>query len=183
MHFLLQENREKLQGFSRKEISGWGLFLCSKITEQRKTFQAQNYIVKKKGRRQVRIQPNFAKRLKTDYENFKESFIEDLKADLYEKGLDVSVKVSQVDKMNESYEAITVTPEGSNIGVNLNMEKFFEAYENGTDFDSVVAKASDVIEGGLNNQPTVDVASKKYNIGRVYTAWGSNIETRSYLIE
>ena len=94
-----------------------------------------------------------------DYENFKESFIEDLKADLYEKGLDVSVKVSQVDKMNESYEAITVTPEGSNIGVNLNMEKFFEAYENGTDFDAVVAKAADVIEGGLNNQPTVDVAS------------------------
>lgn len=118
-----------------------------------------------------------------DYENFKESFIEDLKADLYEKGLDVSMKVSQVDKMNEFYEAITVTPEGSNIGVNLNMEKFFEAYENGTDFDAVVAKAADVIEGGLNNQPTADVASKKYNIGRVYTAWGSNIETRSYLIE
>lgn len=94
-----------------------------------------------------------------DYENFKESFIEDLKAGLYEKGFDVNAKITQVEKMNESYEAITVTPEGSNIGVNLNMEKFFEAYENGTDFDAVVSKAIDVIEGGLNNQPTVDVSS------------------------
>jgi len=32
-----------------------------------------------------------------------------------------------VEKMNESYEAMTVTPGGSNVGVNVNMEKFFEA--------------------------------------------------------
>ena len=94
-----------------------------------------------------------------DYENFKESFIEDVKASLYERGIDANVSIHQVDKMNESYEAITVTPEGSNIGVNLNMEKFFEAYENGTDIDAVVAKAVDTIEGGLNNQPAVDVSA------------------------
>ena len=94
-----------------------------------------------------------------DYENFKESFIEDVKAGLYERGIDANVSIHQVDKMNESYEAITVTPEGSNIGVNLNMEKFFEAYENGTDIDAVVVKAVDTIEGGLSNQPAVDVSA------------------------
>lgn len=33
------------------------------------------------------------------------------------------------------------------------MEKFFEAYENGTDYDAVVDKAVDVIEGSFANQP------------------------------
>ena len=93
------------------------------------------------------------------YEEFKDQFTEDVKQALKDAGIDAKVSTNTVNKMNESYEAMTITPEGSNIGVNVNMEKFFEAYENGTDYDSVVAKAVDVIEGGFANQPTVDVAS------------------------
>lgn len=33
------------------------------------------------------------------------------------------------------------------------------------------------------NLAIIEWLSKKYNIGRVYAAWGSNIETRSYLVE
>ena len=94
-----------------------------------------------------------------DFENFKEQFAEDVKKELYENGVEANVSTSSVEKMNESYEALTVTPEGSNIGVNLNMTKLFKAYENGTGFDEVVAKAVQVIENGLGNPPTVDVAS------------------------
>lgn len=105
---------------------------------------SQQYHIKK-GRREVRIQPDFAKRLKMDYEQFKESFIEDLKAGLADKGFeDVSIKVNEVNKLNESYEAISVTPVGENIGINTNLETFFESYENGADYDAVVAKAVDV---------------------------------------
>ena len=53
---------------------------------------------------------------KMDYENFKEQFVADVK-----------VSVNEVNKLNESYEAITVTPEGSNIGVNISLEKFYDA--------------------------------------------------------
>ena len=54
-----------------------------------------------------------------DYESFKEQFVEDVKDRLYEQGAEVNVSVHEVNKLNESYEAITVTPEGSNIGVNM----------------------------------------------------------------
>ena len=94
-----------------------------------------------------------------DFNEFKEQFTEDVKQALEDAGIDADITVRTVDKMNESYEAMTVTPEGSNVGVNVNMEKFFEAYENGTDYDAVVDKAVDVIEGGFANQPTVDVAA------------------------
>ena len=66
-----------------------------------------------------------------DFEKFKESLIEDVQQGLYEKGIEANVSTNEVSKLNESYEALTVTPEGSNVGVNVNMENFFEAYDNG----------------------------------------------------
>ena len=94
-----------------------------------------------------------------DFNEFKEQFTEDVKQGLADAGIEVKVSTNTVEKMNESYEAMTVTPEGSNVGVNVNMEKFFEAYENGTDYEAVVGKAIGVIEGGFANQPTVDVSA------------------------
>ena len=94
-----------------------------------------------------------------DFNEFKEQFTEDVKQGLANAGIEAKVSTNTVEKMNESYEAMTVTPEGSNVGVNVNMEKFFEAYENGTPYEDVVDKAVNVIEGGFANQPTVDVAA------------------------
>ena len=93
-----------------------------------------------------------------DFEEFKENFTEDVKNDLYEKGIDATVTQNHVEKMNESYDAITVTPEGSNVGVNINVDKFYEAYNNGDiDYNQVVDKAVEVIQGGFENRPEVDV--------------------------
>ena len=94
-----------------------------------------------------------------DFEKFKESLIEDVQQGLYEKGIEANVSTSEVSKLNESYEALTVTPEGSNVGVNVNMENFFEAYENGVDYDAVVDRAIQVIENGLDQQPAIDVSA------------------------
>ena len=94
-----------------------------------------------------------------DFNEFKEQFTEDVKQGLADAGIDAKISINTVEKMNETYEAMTVTPEGSNVGVNVNMEKFFEAYENGTPYEDVVDKAVNVIEGGFANQPTVDVAA------------------------
>ena len=51
-----------------------------------------------------------------NFEDFKEQFIEDVKARLDERGDDVTISVNTVNKLNESYEALTVTPIGSSIG-------------------------------------------------------------------
>ena len=71
---------------------------------------------------------------KMDYENFKEQFVADVKDRLAEQGADVKLSVNEVNKLNESYEAITVTPEGSNIGVNMSLEKFYDAVQDGTPY-------------------------------------------------
>ena len=94
-----------------------------------------------------------------NYENFKEQFVADVKDRLAEQGADVKVSVNEVNKLNESYEAITVTPEGSNIGVNMSLEKFYDAVQDGTPYDSVVDKAVDVINNGIDNRPEIDVAA------------------------
>ena len=52
-----------------------------------------------------------------DYENFKEQFVEDVKERLYEQGTEVDITVNTVNKLNESYEAVAVKPDGSSIGI------------------------------------------------------------------
>lgn len=94
-----------------------------------------------------------------DYENFKEQFVEDVKAGLSDSGIEASVTVNTVNKLNESYEAMTITPEGTNIGVNLPIEKFFEAYDDGMNYNAVVDKAVDTTIKGFEQAPIVDVAA------------------------
>ena len=94
-----------------------------------------------------------------NFEEFKKQFIDDIKKQLDENGVVASVETHEVSKLNESYESITVTPEGSNVGVNVNMDRFFEALKNGTDYESVVDRAVDIIQKGIDERPAVDVAS------------------------
>ncbi len=94
-----------------------------------------------------------------DYENFKEKFVDDLRDKLYESGAEVDLSVHTVNKLNESYEAITVTPEGSNIGVNIGIDKFYEALDNGKTYDEVLNKAVEVVENGISQRPDFDINS------------------------
>ena len=92
-----------------------------------------------------------------DYESFKEQFTEDVKQKIFESGMEADVSTQEVTKLNESYDAITVTPEGSNVGVNVNINRFYEAMEKGTDYDAVVNMAVEVIENGVKERPEIDV--------------------------
>ena len=47
-----------------------------------------------------------------DYEQFREQLADEVQKNLYEKGdVDVNITFNHVEKMNESYDAMTVTPE------------------------------------------------------------------------
>lgn len=92
-----------------------------------------------------------------NYEEFKNEFVDALQERLYESGNEVSIHVNTVEKMNETYEAITITPAGSNIGMNLNLEVFAEAYENGVPFDEIVEQVTHKVEDHLSNMPIFDV--------------------------
>lgn len=92
-------------------------------------------------------------------EEFKNEFVDALKEALAERGNDVDVKITTVEKMNQSYEAITITPEGSNIGMNMNLEVFAEAYESGVPFNEVLEQVTQKVEDHLSNMPSFDVQS------------------------
>ncbi len=90
------------------------------------------------------------------FDEFKEQFSADLKERI---GDDKEIGFRTVEKVNEKYEAITVTPEGSNIGMNLNLDRFYGEYENGVDYNELVDKAAAVVDHGIENIPCFDADS------------------------
>ncbi len=94
-----------------------------------------------------------------DYESFKQEFTEDIKKELFEQGIEVQTSLNHVEKANMSYEALTVSPEGSNIGVNFPIEAAFSEYEHTGDYDGVVTEATAAIKSGLEHTPEIDVAA------------------------
>ncbi len=89
-----------------------------------------------------------------NYEEFKQQIVDDLKDRL---GDDYNLSVNEVKKLNQSYEAVTVTPEGSNIGVNMPLNKLYDAIQDDVPYDAVVDRAVDAIENGLNQAPKFDM--------------------------
>lgn len=94
-----------------------------------------------------------------NYEQFKEEFIDAVKEKLAEQGLDMSVSVNEVKKLNESYEAMTVTPEGARVGVNVSLERFYEAYDEGRPLGEVVDQAVETVTHGIEQRPDFDIDS------------------------
>ena len=94
-----------------------------------------------------------------NYEQFKEEFIDAVKEKLAEQGLDMNVSVNEVKKLNESYEAMTVTPEGARVGVNVSLERFYEAYDEGRPLGEVVDQAVDTVTHGIEQRPDFDIDS------------------------
>ena len=64
-------------------------------------------------------------------EQFKERIEEDLHQAFADYGIGANFSQHHVEKLNVSYDALSVTPEGSHIGVNANLSAMFEAIENG----------------------------------------------------
>ena len=99
-------------------------------------------------------------RINMNYETFKQEFAEDIKEKLYERGYDdVRISFNNVEKTNQNYEAMSVVPEGNNVGVNFNIENAFASYEHTDDYAGVLASATMVIADGLDRAPAIDVSA------------------------
>lgn len=93
-----------------------------------------------------------------DYQNFKEQFVEDVERTLYERGIEnVNITVNHVDKMNDSYDAMTVSTEGSNIAVFLHVENYYDALNEGVDYQEIVDHATADINKRINEMPSLDL--------------------------
>ena len=92
-----------------------------------------------------------------NYETFKGEFTEDLKKRLYENGIkDVKMSFRNIEKPNQSYESLSVVPEGNNIGINFNIEQAYCEYTK--EYESFLALSTRAVMNGLENAPSVDVA-------------------------
>ena len=92
-----------------------------------------------------------------NFEDFKEQFSEDVKRRLDERGDEATVLVNTVEKPNESYEALTITPVGSNIGVNISIDRFYEAFSNGEPYGGIIDNVVEVIDKGVMDRPDIDI--------------------------
>ena len=97
-----------------------------------------------------------------DFEQFKEELASSVKEIMYSKyGMEVEVEARTMEKMNSSYEALTVKPEDSIIGVNLNATALYQQYGKGIDIDVITSKAAELAESALNSRPDFDIDSLK----------------------
>lgn len=97
-----------------------------------------------------------------NHEEFKENLANDVKEQMEARsGSEVTVETRTVEKMNETYDALTVKPEDSIIGVNLNITKLYEEYEDGKDFENIVKDAAEVADNALSNRPDFNLEAFK----------------------
>ncbi len=95
-----------------------------------------------------------------DFETFKENLASDVREQFYERfGKEVTVENHKVEKMNETYDALTVKPEDSIIGVNINVNTLYKDYEEGRSYDAIVNGATEVAGNALENRPDFDIDS------------------------
>ncbi|MBQ6407423.1 MAG: hypothetical protein IJJ64_05230 [Butyrivibrio sp.] len=97
-----------------------------------------------------------------NFEEFKNSLANDVKEILEEKtGRAFDVEPRTVEKMNETYEALTVKPVDSEIGVNLNITNLYSNIESGDSYEDIVSGAAKVAENALINSPDFDIDALK----------------------
>ena len=95
-----------------------------------------------------------------NYEEFKENLAQDVKQQL-EAGTigPVDVDFNEVNKVNTSYEAMTIKPQGENIGVNINVGQLYESYQETGDYNAAFENATKFAEKGLNDRSGIDVSA------------------------
>ncbi len=80
-----------------------------------------------------------------NFEEFKDTFATDVKDTLERRsGSAYEVESRKVDKMNESYEALTVKQQDQIIGVNLNLDSLYRELDDGADYGVLVSKAKQI---------------------------------------
>lgn len=94
-----------------------------------------------------------------DFKEFTTRAEQDIRAALEDASPGVGLGMNQVEKLQgESYTAITLTPEGTNIGMNLNLNQLYDRMQSGEDYDSILQAAVDQAKEHLSNMPRFDVA-------------------------
>ena len=93
-----------------------------------------------------------------EFNEFREKVKEALPDFLTDNLKNAEIKDTAVNKLQgESYSGISVTPEGSRVGVSINLEDAFLDYQTGSQFTSVMNRLADTIVGTLGEREQFDL--------------------------
>ena len=71
-----------------------------------------------------------------DFKKFTQRAERDIRAALEDASPGTRVDVNQVEKLQgESYTAVTLTPEGTNMGMNLNLNQLYDMMQRGDSYE------------------------------------------------
>jgi len=90
-----------------------------------------------------------------NYENFKTTLAESIREAFAEQGQEVKTYLHVVEKVNISYDALSVCLATTNCGVNINVEPWYNKLQEGIAFDDIVADVVRVAEKGLKDCPSI----------------------------
>ncbi len=93
-----------------------------------------------------------------EFNEFREKVKEALPDFLTDDLRNAEIKDTAVNKLQgESYSGISVTPEGSRVGVSINLEDAFLDYQTGSQFTAVMNRLADTIVGTLGERNQFDL--------------------------
>ena len=94
-----------------------------------------------------------------DFKEFTAMAGQDIREALEGTSPGIILSTNQIDKLQgESYSALTVRPDGQNIGMNINLNQLYELMQHGESYDSVIQRAVDQAESFVSDIPHFNVS-------------------------
>ena len=94
-----------------------------------------------------------------DFKDFTQKAEQDIRAALEDASPGIEVRINQVEKLQEeSYTAITLTPAGSNIGMNLNLNQLYDYLQRGESCEAVISSAVNQAKEHLASMPRFNIS-------------------------
>lgn len=92
------------------------------------------------------------------FNEFQNNLIKSLKSSLINTDLaEAELSLQKVDKLNGTYNSLCIKPKESIIGMNLNLDSIFKAYEEGVDYETLVKRTAEECISGLESSPSVNL--------------------------
>ena len=94
-----------------------------------------------------------------DFKEFTQRAEQDIRASLEDASPGTRVDVNQVEKLQgESYTAVTLTPEATNMGMNLNLNQLYDSMQRGDSYEQVISGALEQAKEQLEHVPRFNVS-------------------------
>ncbi len=93
-----------------------------------------------------------------NFEEFREQLRNDLPGVLPADMQNVEIDFQHTEKLqNGSYDGMVIRPEGQPIGMNIDLNRFFSEYANGTSYDDCLAELGAIVSHHIYEMPKVDL--------------------------